>query len=832
MLLRRLDLKGLTTFARPISIDFEALGPGLVALAGLNGSGKTSAMEAVAACLYKAFPTRPGWYEWFHGRDAYIETLWSDADGREVKVRVQVDTDQRKTESYLFVDGASVTTGRAKEFEAEIEKRFGSWALLLSSTFAAQDKAGSFVGMPKSQRKGLFVELLGLSRLEVLHEEAKGRHGRADADLSVQRARVEGVERELAGLPGLEAAREDAQRAADAAAHRLETARTEEAAAQGALSRAREAAASLASLEQIVGGARRQVESQRQALAGAQNLGAQARKAAEARLTAARAADPDGRDARARKGHRETLAGIERKRTALGQRRAALEQTLKNAPDVDGARGKLAAAEREQADLQAAQQQADTLNGNARLAMQKAEAAKDKHAAAVDQRKREVEALERRTDLLPKVPCTADGVPPALASTCPLLADARQAQQALNAIGESDEDPLWTVAEDARKASEAAAEVVAKAALAARSCNAERLAELAGDIRAHRDAVAHAGAVAAAREQIQQLLQDGHALDHEAHAANNALNEELAEVSKLRERIAAEEIAIDQELTDALMDAEDKVLVAQKDLAIVQKELAVAEQRLDAARRDTQDIAAAQDSLARAAGERAAAEKAVREMDQKLAGLVAQVDALKAKEPEAEEARLAVRAAEQEVGDWNLVEKALGRDGIQALEIDAAGPEVARLANELLEACYGPRFSLSFETLRERKGAPGEYSEAFDIRTYDNGRERPIEGLSGGERVIVGEALSLAIAIFNARKNSIRHRQLFRDETAGALDHVAAIAYVDMLRRARELGGFHQVVFIAHQRELVDRADVRLMVEGGQVSIDGGTKSAAPERAA
>ena len=44
----------------------------------------------------------------------------------------------------------------------------------------------------------------------------------------------------------------------------------------------------------------------------------------------------------------------------------------------------------------------------------------------------------------------------------------------------------------------------------------------------------------------------------------------------------------------------------------------------------------------------------------------------------------------------------------------------------------------------------------------------------------------------------IRYETLFRDETVGALDAVNGKEYVRMLRRAMDLGGFHQVVFICH----------------------------------
>jgi exonuclease SbcC len=63
----------------------------------------------------------------------------------------------------------------------------------------------------------------------------------------------------------------------------------------------------------------------------------------------------------------------------------------------------------------------------------------------------------------------------------------------------------------------------------------------------------------------------------------------------------------------------------------------------------------------------------------------------------------------------------------------------------------------------------------------------------------------------------IRYETLFRDETVGALDAVNGKEYVRMLRRAMELGGFHQVIFICHTPLVWELADRVLSVAGGGV---------------
>ncbi len=207
--------------------------------------------------------------------------------------------------------------------------------------------------------------------------------------------------------------------------------------------------------------------------------------------------------------------------------------------------------------------------------------------------------------------------------------------------------------------------------------------------------------------------------------------------------------------------------------------------------------------------------------------LIAKVAKTEAQLAEATEARAAIsgtlnKIAEKnrDLDDWRHLAKALGRDGIQALEVDAAGPEVSDLINDLLHSCYGARFTCSLQTTALKKDGKGT-KEVFDLRVIDTemGTDGSASDLSGGERVIVAESLGLAIAIYNARQSSVPILDLFRDECAGALDYQNAPRYVAMLRRALELGGFHRVYFIAHQRELWDLADARIVVSDGKAEV-------------
>jgi len=175
---------------------------------------------------------------------------------------------------------------------------------------------------------------------------------------------------------------------------------------------------------------------------------------------------------------------------------------------------------------------------------------------------------------------------------------------------------------------------------------------------------------------------------------------------------------------------------------------------------------------------------------------------------------------ERDLADWRFLARGLGREGIQALELDAAGPRVSSSANELLAAAYGSRFQIRFETqvaLASGKGV----RETFDVIVLDTERGREGDGsdLSGGEKVIVGEALGLAVGLFHGRAAGVSLGTVIRDETVGALDPENGERYLALLRSFVRIGQVHQLLFVCHAPGLVDLADAVVRVENGRISV-------------
>ena len=120
----------------------------------------------------------------------------------------------------------------------------------------------------------------------------------------------------------------------------------------------------------------------------------------------------------------------------------------------------------------------------------------------------------------------------------------------------------------------------------------------------------------------------------------------------------------------------------------------------------------------------------------------------------------------------------------------------------------------------QRASATGSARRGADVRVLDTERRREAsaETLSGGERVLVGEAVSLA---HDARVPTLRRGR--PDDRAGRNRRRArpesGRAYVAMLRRAAEIVGASKVLFVSHAAELSEQADARIHVEGGKAVV-------------
>jgi exonuclease SbcC len=154
---------------------------------------------------------------------------------------------------------------------------------------------------------------------------------------------------------------------------------------------------------------------------------------------------------------------------------------------------------------------------------------------------------------------------------------------------------------------------------------------------------------------------------------------------------------------------------------------------------------------------------------------------------------------------------AFGKNGIQALIIEAAIPQLQDDANELLGRLTDNRMFLKLqvqEGRRERRiGIP---SEELDIKISDEVGTRSYETFSGGEAFRINFALRIALSKLLARRSGAPLPILFIDEGFGSQD----TAGQDRLREAIQSiqSDFEKIIVITHIEQIKESFPNRIEV--------------------
>jgi exonuclease SbcC len=325
-------------------------------------------------------------------------------------------------------------------------------------------------------------------------------------------------------------------------------------------------------------------------------------------------------------------------------------------------------------------------------------------------------------------------------------------------------------------------------------------------------------AAEAARAEVAGLMNELAALESRiSGAARPDVDQAELAAASASESLATAELAR-AELADALPRGEERLGEARAAAARLEElEPQIAQTQGEFAQLDV-DLAAGPPApppppVDVAAFERAAAvaEGTARQVAQAVAVAESRLAVARESSERATALEAELAAAELDLADWTRLAADLGRDGLQAAVIDSAIPELNEHCNSLLHEAFGPRFTVDLRT--QRLDAKGKREiESLDVIVIDTerGREAPAETLSGGERVIVQEALSLGLTAIACRSAGLTDVDLVRDETGAALDPEKAAQYVRMLRRAADLIGARHILFVSHNPDIQELADARI----------------------
>jgi len=152
---------------------------------------------------------------------------------------------------------------------------------------------------------------------------------------------------------------------------------------------------------------------------------------------------------------------------------------------------------------------------------------------------------------------------------------------------------------------------------------------------------------------------------------------------------------------------------------------------------------------------------------------------------------------------------AFGKNGVPAMMIETAIPELETSANQLLSRMTNGRMHLRMTT--QASNVDGSTRETLDIEIADELGTRAYEMYSGGESFRINFAIRVALSGLLARRAGAHLRTLFIDEGFGTQDEDGRNKLVEAITAIQDQ--FDLIMVITHIDELRDAFPVHVVVE-------------------
>lgn len=166
----------------------------------------------------------------------------------------------------------------------------------------------------------------------------------------------------------------------------------------------------------------------------------------------------------------------------------------------------------------------------------------------------------------------------------------------------------------------------------------------------------------------------------------------------------------------------------------------------------------------------------------------------------------------QQIVRHKTLERAFGKDGVPALLIEQALPQIEQKANDLLDRLSDGHMSIRFVTQAEYKDKKrDDLKETLDIQISDSAGLRNYEMYSGGEAFRVNFAIRLALSEILAQRKGARLQTLVIDEGFGSQDAQGRQRLLEAINLVKH--DFAKILIITHLDELKDAFPNRIEVE-------------------
>jgi DNA repair protein SbcC/Rad50 len=158
------------------------------------------------------------------------------------------------------------------------------------------------------------------------------------------------------------------------------------------------------------------------------------------------------------------------------------------------------------------------------------------------------------------------------------------------------------------------------------------------------------------------------------------------------------------------------------------------------------------------------------------------------------------------------LERAFSKDGVPALLIEQAIPQIETSANEILDRLTAGNMSVRFTTQAAYKDKRrDDLRETLDIQISDGAGTRDYEMYSGGEAFRVNFALRLALSEVLVHRAGARLQTLVIDEGFGSQDTLGRQRLIEAINLIRP--DFEKILVITHIEELKEAFPTRIEVE-------------------
>jgi exonuclease SbcC len=844
----RLELYNFLAYRGPVMLDLEGLH--VACLAGANGAGKSSLLDAMTWALWgKARARRDD--ELIHYDMPDMRVSFDFSLGGDLYQVVRYRSREARGRSLLnlsILDGdewRSIGEATLRGTQARINNLLRlDYDTFINSVLLLQDRADEFTLKTPAERKRILAEILGLSAWEVYEERAKIRLRHIEQEQGQLGAELDHIAGELAREDEYQQALIEALREKDelkeqldqveARVHQIEQARSQQKSLQ---ERQTDFLRRIAQAERELERVGRDIQAQYERIERfrATQEAREEIEAGYAGLLAARQAERDlgdrlmvqtdllQRQSDLREAIFRARGELEAEARALETRIADLEWAIAEAledSDLGGVGAEIAGLEAKQAERDDLRDQVAALK---------------EEAAALHATNRTLSAEMRALEM--QIEQVKDVAEPA----CPLCGqplDETHRQELLAQFEQEgrEKGEVW-------RANHARLDEITDAI----EDMGRRVGALDGELR-RLPALRERQAVLIERDSRASLASEGlkeaqarreqvrAALDAEdyAHDVRAELDDVRAQLIELGYDDAAHQAArarIDEyqafEWRKADLDhALEEIPQAEGTIADLQKQAAAWQATLDEDRAALDTIAADLDALAEelADAEQVEAEynrlrDEVSNADLRVGAAQQRLDALDARR--LRQSQLADRAhqlADQQA-IYDELRTAFGKNGVPAMIIDAAIPEIQNAANDLLARLTDGRLTLELSTQREK--VTGGIAETLDIRIHEGGSTRDYDLFSGGESFRINFALRIALSKLLARRAGAQLRTLVIDEGFGSQDAQGRERLVEAIHAIRD--DFDLILVITHIDELKDAFPVRIEVTktpaGSQIDV-------------